>query len=394
MNSVNIAIICTLGKIENHSPRFNILLTSYCLALATIAFMALTRLSLADFRNHASVSFRPGPKFVVLHGPNGAGKTNILEAVSLFVPGRGLRHAPLSEMVRTGGAGGFSVAAEIEDIRLGTGVEAAAPERRKVRINGASRPVNALAEWLAIVWMTPAMDRLFTDSAGSRRRFLDRLVLALEPAHAGHSSRFEQAVRQRNKLLADERALDNAWLDALEIEMARSGAAINANRFVMVERLNERLAAMDQSPFAVPLIALDGPAIDDEARLAEIWRDGRNRDRAAGRTLAGPHRADLIVHHAANGQQAARCSTGEQKALLLSAILAHAQLVADLRGEAPIILLDEVAAHLDPLRRMALFERLDEIGSQVWMTGTEAALFAGIGDRAQLIEIGNGAIRL
>jgi DNA replication and repair protein RecF len=356
--------------------------------------MALTRLSLSDFRNHASLSFRPGPKFVVLHGPNGAGKTNILEAVSLLVPGRGLRHAPLGEMVRTGGAGGFGVAAEIEDIKLGTGVEAAAPERRKVRINGASQPVNALAQWLAVVWMTPAMDRLFTDSAGSRRRFLDRLVLALEPSHAAHSSRFEQAVRQRNKLLADERALDAAWLDALEIEMAKSGAAINTNRSAVVDRLSERLAAMDQSPFAVPLIALDSPAIADEAQLAEIWRAARKRDRAAGRTLIGPHRADLIVHHAANGQQAARCSTGEQKALLLSAILAHARLVADLRGEAPIILLDEVAAHLDPLRRMALFERLDKIGSQVWMTGTEAALFTGIGENAQLIEVGNGQIRV
>ncbi len=354
--------------------------------------MTLTRLSLTDFRNHAEAHFRPGAPFIVLHGENGAGKTNILEAVSLLVPGRGLRRAPLADMPRHGGDGGFGIAAEIEDIHLGTGTDATAPQRRKVRINGAGAAITSLSEWLAVVWLTPAMDRLFTDGAGGRRHFLDRLVLALEPSHARHASRYDRALRQRNRLLTDSRPADPEWLDGLEKAMAESAAMINAGRTRLVEQLSHRLQAAPPSPFAVPAIARDHAASEDSGHLRDQWRQTRSRERAAGRTLHGPHRADIIVTHAATGQAAALCSTGEQKALLLSIILAHAALVADIRREAPIILLDEVAAHLDPARRVALFERLAATGSQVWMTGTEAGLFQTIDTQAQFVEVQQGRL--
>ena len=359
--------------------------------------MALTRLSLTDFRNHTAASFRPGRQFVVLHGANGAGKTNILEAVSLLVPGRGLRRAPLSEMARSNGNGGFVVAAEIEDIALGTGVDASAPERRKVRINGATASINALAEWLSIVWLTPSMDRLFSESSGARRRFLDRLVLALEPHHARYSSRYDLAMRQRNKLITDEGPLDTVWLDAIETQMAQNAEAIYAARERMMSRLSQQLASANQSVFAVPKISLEASETLSADQLRDSWRTSRKRDAGAGRTLRGPHRTDMIFTHAVSDQPAARCSTGEQKALLLSAVLAHAELVAQLRNQSPLILLDEVAAHLDPSRRAALFERLAAIGSQVWMTGTEASLFSELsseGAAAQFIEVSNGILLL
>ncbi len=356
--------------------------------------MALTRLSLTDFRNHHAASFRLGNQFVILHGANGAGKTNILEAVSLLVPGRGLRRSALSEMVRMGGSGGFSVAAEIEDISLGTGVEAGAPERRKVRINGANASINALAEWLSIIWLTPAMDRLFTDGAGGRRRFLDRLVLALEPAHALHSSRYDLAMRQRNKLITADAPLDHFWLDAIESQMAENAVIINQNREHLVRILSQRLAATTSAVFAVPVITAEGSTATSATQMKDAWKTGRRRDAAAGRTSSGPHRYDVVFHHAKTGQAAARCSTGEQKALLLSTILAHAELVADIRNQAPLILLDEVAAHLDPSRRSALYERLAAIGSQVWMTGTEPSLFDGIGVSGQFIEVSAGTLRV
>ncbi len=349
--------------------------------------MALTRLSLTDFRNHALLSLQPSAPFVVLHGANGAGKTNILEAISLLVPGRGLRRAGLSEMVRSDGAGGFVVSAEIGDVLLGTGVDAVAPDRRKVRINGANATINGLTEWLSVIWLTPSMDRLFADGAGARRRFLDRLVLALEPAHARHSSRYEKAVQQRNKLLSGS-SPDPVWLDALEAQMADSGAAIANARERMIAALIEQLNVAPAGPFAVPEVALDIGTQQPTADLREIWKISRRRDASAGRTLIGPHRADLVVHNRSNGQAAARSSTGEQKALLLSLILAHAALVAEQRGAPPILLLDEVAAHLDPTRRAALFERLAATGAQVWMTGTEAELFDGIGPAAELIAVG------
>jgi DNA replication and repair protein RecF len=350
--------------------------------------MALSRLLLTNFRNHAALSLQPSAQFIALHGANGAGKTNILEAISLLVPGRGLRRAGLGEIARSDGGVGFAVTAEIGDVVLGTGVEADAPERRKVRINGATATINALAEWLSVIWLTPSMDRLFTDSTGARRRFLDRLVLALEPMHARHSSRYEKAVQQRNKLLSGDTAPDPMWLDALEAQMAESGAAISGARSRMMAALIAQLDIALPEPFAVPDVKLDNDALQSVDEFRDIWRSSRRRDAGAGRTLIGPHRADLVVHNRINGQAADRCSTGEQKALLLSLILAHAALVAEQRGAPPILLLDEVAAHLDPSRRAALFERLAATGAQVWMTGTEAALFDGIGPFAQLVAIG------
>jgi DNA replication and repair protein RecF len=341
---------------------------------------ALTRLSLTDFRNHAEALIAPGGGFVILTGENGAGKTNILEAVSLLTPGRGLRGATLSEMARSGGPGGFGIGARLGgDVDLGTGTLATAPERRQVRINGADKSAAALGEWLSVLWLTPAMDRLFLESAGGRRRFLDRLVLAREPGHAAHANRYEAATRARNKLLAEPEGADAAWLAALEAGMAEHGAAIAEARDRTVAALGERLATQPQGPFARAGIALTGwtPAREDaQTALAAELRNGRGRDAAAGRALAGPHRSDLAITHLDKNMPAELCSTGEQKALLLGIILAHADLIAEARGQRPILLLDEVAAHLDPSRRAALFNRLQAAGGQNWMTGTEPGLFA------------------
>lgn len=344
----------------------------------------LSRLTLRDFRNHEDALIVPSAPFVVLTGDNGAGKTNILEAVSLLVPGRGLRGAALSRMARQDGPGGFGVAGQVDGVTLGTGAIADAPERRQIRIGGVAHAASALAEHLAIVWLTPAMDRLFMDGAGERRRFLDRLTLALEPAHAVHSTRYEAAMRARNKLLADHnRAWDEQWLGALEAQMAEHGAAVHAARVALVGRLAEALAVQSEGVFARPLLALSAWE-GDERPLDTALRESRRRDSAAGRALVGPHRSDLLVTHREKGQAAALCSTGEQKALLLSIVLAHAALVGAERGRPPVLLLDEVSAHLDPARRLALFDLLGETGSQIWMTGTEAALFDGIGVASRL----------
>ena len=371
--------------------------------------MRLTRLTLTDFRSYASALIEPGPGFVLLSGDNGAGKTNMLEAVSLLTPGRGLRGAPLAEMARIGGPGGFGVAATLNPhpfrdweepqkgshesttftgahsgegagaIQIGTGTIAAAPERRQVRINGAPAAVNSLSEWLSVLWLVPAMDRLFADSAGARRRFLDRLVLALEPAHAHHSARYEAAMRARNKLLAEPDGADPAWLAALEAGMAEHGAAVASARVRTVAELDQRLAATPESDFATAKLTLEGWANGD---LAADLKTSRGRDAAAGRATVGPHRQDLAVIHRAKRVPASQSSTGEQKALLLGLVLAHADLVAERRGAPLILLLDEVAAHLDPHRRAALFDRLQGRG-QVWMTATESALFDGIGDASR-----------
>jgi DNA replication and repair protein RecF len=351
----------------------------------------VTRLILTDFRSYPAAMIEAGAGFVVLTGENGAGKTNILEAVSLLAPGKGLRGAALSEMARSGGPGGFAVAARLgEDVEIGTGATAAAPERRQVRINGAAAAATALSEWLSVLWLTPAMDRLFTESASGRRRFLDRLVLALEPSHGHHAARYEAAMRARNKLLAEPDGADTAWLAALEAGMAEHGAAIAAARSRTVSTLAARLVDEPEGPFARAGLSLEGWAATGQSAFAAELRAGRARDAAAGRTLAGPHRSDLAVTHLGKGQPADRCSTGEQKALLLGLVLAHAGLVAERAGRPPVLLLDEVAAHLDPLRRAALFERLAATAAQVWMTGTERALFDGI-DAATWLAVEQGA---
>ena len=350
----------------------------------------LSRLRLTDFRNHAGLVLAPGPGFVVLTGENGAGKTNVLEAVSLLAPGRGLRRAALSDMQRQGGPGGFGIAATLAatagEVGIATGTLAAAPERRQVRIQGAPATANTLAEWLTVLWLTPAMDRLFVEPAGERRRFLDRLTLALEPGHAHHAARYDAAMRARNRLLSADEPADPEWLTALETQMADHGGAIESARRTAVALLDERLAAIPSGPFARPALTLEGWSGDAGRLLADL-RQNRARDAAAGRALAGPHRADLAVTHCDKGQAAALASTGEQKALLLGIVLAHAELVAQRTGHAPVLLLDEVAAHLDPVRRGALFERLAGHG-QVWMTGTEPALFAAIGEDATRIALG------
>jgi DNA replication and repair protein RecF len=352
--------------------------------------MALTRLSLINMRCYGDALIAPGPGFVVLTGENGAGKTNILEAVSLLVPGRGMRGAALSEVARADGPGGFGVSGRLGDVELGTGTLATAPERRLVRINGATASATALSEWLAMIWLTPAMDRLFTEGAGERRRFLDRLVLALEPSHARHAARYEAAMRQRNRLLGAEERPDPDWLSALEAQMAEHGGAIADARARMIAALEPIIAAAPEGPFARAGLALEG--WQDQGQLAAELAQGRLRDAGAGRTLAGPHRSDLAVSHIAKAQPAARCSTGEQKALLLGIILAHAELVAAKRGQRPILLLDEVAAHLDPIRRGALYERLAAGGGQVWMTGTEPGLFSEIASGASWFHVERGLI--
>jgi DNA replication and repair protein RecF len=334
----------------------------------------VSRLTLTEFRSYPSVSLEPGPGFVLLFGENGAGKTNLLEAVSMLTPGRGLRGAALSEMTRRESSTGWAVAAHLDATEIGTGTLASAPERRQVRINGAPASVNSLSEWLSVLWLTPAMDRLFTGSAGDRRRFLDRLVLALEPSHARHATRYDAAMRARNKLLAEDR-WDEAWLGSLEAAIVEHGTEMAEARRRTVGALDARVAEAPEDEFASASIDLEGWNGDD---FAALLRANRRRDAAAGRTTEGPHRQDLSVSHRAKQMPAARSSTGEQKALLLGLVLAHADLVAERRGEPPILLLDEVAAHLDPKRRAALFQRLERRG-QVWMTATEASLFEGIG---------------
>jgi DNA replication and repair protein RecF len=350
---------------------------------------ALTRLSLTDFRNHRDALIEAGPGFVLLSGPNGAGKTNVLEAVSLLTPGRGLRQVPISEMARSDGPGGFAVAGRLEDgTELGTGTTPIAPDRRQVRINAAATSVNSLGERLAVLWLTPAMDRLFTDSAGSRRRFLDRLTLALEPGHATHAARYEAAMRARNKLLTDTGTADPGWLAALEAQMAEHGAVLGEARTRTVEALTEAMSGLPDDDFPCASLKLEGWGGSD---LATALNANRSRDHAAGRTTEGPHRQDLAVIHVAKNQPAERGSTGEQKALLLGLVLAHAELVTERRGAAPILLLDEVAAHLDPDRRAALFARLQGRG-QVWMTATEPALFDAIGSPSTRLHVEAGTI--
>ena len=358
--------------------------------------MALDRITLTSFRNHAASRLDGSGHLNVLVGENGAGKTNVLEALSLFAPGRGLRRSPLAEMAMDGGAGGFAVSAALdcgdgrEAVGLGTGTTPERPGRRVVQVNGAEANAVALGEWLAVGWLTPAMDTLFADSAGARRRYMDRLALALDPAHARHAARHEAALRERNRLLAGEAEPDLHWLSSLEAQLGEAGAAVAQGRAQLVERLSDALSGLAEGPFARPVLAyVPGGPLDAEALSLELARQ-RTRDRTARRTLCGPHRDELEVTLAATAAPAARCSTGEQKALLIAITLAHAGLAA--AGRPGILLLDEVAAHLDPVRRAALFERLRAGGAQVWLTGTERAPLAEIEHEAAVWRIAHGAV--
>jgi len=360
--------------------------------------VALDRITLAHLRNHAATALDGTAKFNLLVGENGAGKTNVLEALSLLAPGRGLRRAQLADIAGSPGPGSFAISADLMTpagpVRLGTGTTPERPGRRLVQVNGAEVPAVRLGEWLSIGWLTPAMDRLFMEGAGARRRFLDRLVLALDPAHARNAARLENALRERNRLLAEPVEPDPAWLDAIEAQVAESGAAVAQARSQLVARLSEVLASLPDSPFARPEIAYVAGGPLDPGQLAAALAEGRRRDRAAQRTLTGPHRDELAVvmsgKGAGKGHSAAECSTGEQKAMLIALTLAHAQLLGTERPA--VLLLDEVAAHLDSIRREALFARLAEGPAQVWLTGTEPGPFAAILPDAAAWQVVEGAV--
>lgn len=371
----------------------------------------LTQLRLASFRNFEQARLECDRRHVVLTGENGAGKTNLLEAVSFLTPGRGLRRATLEGVARSPGNGTWSVYAEIEGAAgpatLGTGVveTALGPEsQRRIRINGAAaRTAEDFLEHARIVWLTPAMDGLFTGPASDRRKFVDRLVLAIDPSHGRRVADFEKAMRARNRLLGDG-SPDRAWLDAIEAQMVDTGVAIALARLELISLLTGVIvrSADPDSPFPDALLELHGTleTLAPETAAAELedgyrdrLADSRRADAAAGRTLEGPHRSDLAVSHRPKAMPAELCSTGEQKALLVGILLAHARLVADLAGQAPILLLDEIAAHLDVRRRAALFDRIDALDCHAWMTGTDRSLFSALGDRALYCHVAGGTVK-
>ena len=353
--------------------------------------MGLDRVTLSHFRNHRATRLDGTAQFNLLVGENGAGKTNVLEALSLLSPGRGLRRAALPEIAAKDSDGSFAISAELgEAVTLGTGAKADRPNRRVVQVNGADTPAVRLGEWLSVGWLTPAMDRLFAEGAGARRRFLDRLVLGLEPGHARNAAKLEGALRERNRLLSEDSEPDPQWLDALELQLAEAGALVAQARVRLVERLGNALDQLPDAPFARPALQLiaGGPIAADE--LAAALAASRRRDRAAQRTLVGPHRDELAVTMAGKDQAAADCSTGEQKAMLIAMTLAHAGLLGSDRPG--VLLLDEVAAHLDPVRRAALFERLRAGSAQVWLTGTELAPFDAIAGEAAVWRVSEGLV--
>lgn len=353
---------------------------------------------------------------IVLTGPNGAGKTNILEAISLLTPGRGLRSATSEEMIRRSADSPtsipsvkrgtlWSIAATVDTggaaVQLGTGIDEGG--KRIVRINGVAAAQMALADYLSCIWLTPQMDRLFLDSSGGRRRFLDKLIFAFDAAHAGRVTRYENAMASRSKLLREGQG-DQSWLKSLESQMAETGVAIAAARLDFLSRLQRAcdLAHENEETFFPKAgLSLSGtveellsktPAVEVEELFAYQLLQSRNRDADAGGAATGPHRSDFLVRYRAKDMPADQCSTGEQKALLIGIILAHARLLQAERGRPPILLLDEVAAHLDENRRAALFDLLARIGGQVWMTGTDESLFHGAHGKAQFWGVSDGQI--
>jgi DNA replication and repair protein RecF len=354
-----------------------------------LAALAITSLTLSHFRSHrtARLLLRTGP--VALFGPNGAGKTNILEAVSLLSPGRGLRRASPDELSRRPEALGWKIAASITGPDLAHEVETWAEdgEARQVRIDSKAATQTALGHLARILWLVPAMDRLWTEAAEGRRRFLDRMTMSLFPAHADVSLVYDKAMRERNRLLRGE-ITDTAWYGALEMQMAEAGTAITANRAATVRHLTEAQQGAETAfPRADLALTSPEPLPDTIEGLARALADSRRRDMAAGRSLIGPHRADLTALFAAKGVSAGQCSTGEQKALLISLILANARALAADLGSPPILLLDEVAAHLDERRRAALYSELAALGAQALLTGTGAELFESLGRDAQRFEV-------
>ena len=352
--------------------------------------LSIGQLTLSHFRSHRMARIEVDPRPVAIHGPNGAGKTNILEAVSLFSPGRGLRRARTEDIARRPEAVGWKLTAVLRSLDQVHEVETVSEggAARQVRIDGKAAPQVALGRIARILWLVPAMDRLWIEGAEGRRRFLDRMVMSFEPAHAEHAVDYEKAMRERNRLLRDE-VRDAGWYAALEVAMAEAGLAIHRARLRTLARIG---AAQEGAETAFPRadLALSGaggrlPDTIDDLRTA--FAEVRGRDMAAGRTLVGPHRADLEGVYAAKGVLAPDCSTGEQKALLISLVLANARALADDFGAPPILLLDEVAAHLDAGRRAALYDEICALGAQAWMTGTEPDLFDALGDRAQRLSV-------
>lgn len=379
---------------------------------------AITRLVLTDFRNYDHLKVETDLRPVVLTGQNGSGKTNLLEALSYLIPGRGMRRAVLSEPANTSGKGGWAVAADIQSDKgastLGTGLiyglekaeNKETPDRRSVKIDGQNMSSSsALSGHLKINWLTPQMDRLFQEGASGRRRFLDRLTYGFDPAHGKRTAGFEKVMRERNKLLKEGGA-DRYWLGSLERTMAETGIAVAAARQEAVNRLNGAMndeeAAQVSSAFPKAVLSLQGdiegwledmPALAAEDRYREKLEATRGLDAKAGSTTTGPHRSDLSVLHKIKQQPAKLCSTGEQKALLISIILADARLQTGLQGQAPVLLLDEITAHLDQTRRASLFDEIEQMNIQAWMTGTDYELFAELGSRAQFLTVDNGSIR-
>lgn len=372
------------------------------------------RLTLTDFRNYSHLAHDFVATPVVLTGPNGAGKTNLLEAVSLLAPGQGLRRQPFAELTRVGADAGWSVAARVHSaggglVEIGTGVSVATSQRERsgriVRIDRETQSGSGiLAEHVELVWLTPAMDGLFTGPAGDRRRFLDRLIICFDPGYRRRVADFERAMRQRNRLL--ETGAGRAEFDGLELIMAETGVGIAAARVEAVAQLSaaiaERRQARPNSPFPWAEIALQGtleedvagrPAIDVEDTYRLQLQASRDRDRLAKRTLNGPHRSDLMVGHGPKALPGKVCSTGEQKALLVGLVLAHAELVGPRRGRrAPLLLFDEIAAHLDHERRAALFDEIIMLGAQAWLTGTDRSGFSALEGRAQFFNVNNALL--
>ena len=368
--------------------------------------LSISSLSLHHFRNYISARIEISPLPVVLTGKNGAGKTNILEALSLLVPGRGLRRAKISELDNRECADAWVLAATIAgmqgEAKIGTGHDPEGhADKRIIKIDGKIAKSQAeLARHLAVIWLTPQMEQLFHEGASAGRKFLDRLVYSFDGEHASRVNEYEFAMRERNKLLADVRA-DSAWLDALEQTMAETGAAIGAARLMACEHIN---FAIQKSTLSFPKAHIEIHGfIEDKLRAGEAavaveemtkkaLHEGRGQDAAAGRTLTGAHRSEMMVFHVEKQQVASMCSTGEQKALLLSIILAQARAGQQWHGVVPVLLLDEVVAHLDPTKRLELFVEIHHIKAQVWMTGTDAKLFEGMEGKAQFFKVENGKV--
>jgi DNA replication and repair protein RecF len=373
------------------------------------ARLAVTRVQLTNFRSYANAEIAVSARPVVLAGPNGAGKTNILDAISLLAPGRGLRGAKLSEHIRRGPSAPsealWAVAATVsrgaQSYDIGTGLTLAnGGERRAVRLNGVAAQSSAdLGEIVQMTWLTPAMDRLFSEGASGRRRFLDRLVLGFDPGHARRAARYETAMRERARLLKFG-PRDPLWLDGLEAEMAEAGTALALSRANTVTRLNAMLAERGEAgAFPCAQLAVEGETdvllqefgADTESKIRALFARARITDAESGHTTFGPHRSDLAVRHTQKRADARECSTGEQKALLISIVLADAwELTRARDGLAPLLLLDEIAAHLDARRRAALFEEILALGAQAWMTGTDLSLFDSLSSRADIFTVESG----